>query len=161
MIKGSSIFPLICIYSKYMLLANYYLPVFSNTDLWYPLHMYIMPRQPNSDVQTCRGASPTPTRQYSPNVETCRGASLPHGEFNATDFIHYIFICVNITIVPTYHRTPMAAYVQYVLLAWTRVSSSQQGGVKVDTGGCCCPHGRVLASQHPGLGHRHGRPWVS
>ena len=27
MIKGSSIFPLICIYSKYMLLANYYLPV--------------------------------------------------------------------------------------------------------------------------------------
>ena len=77
---------------------------------------------------------------------------IPHGGFHATDFIYYIFICVNITIVPTYHRTPMAAYVQYVLFAWRGVSSSQQGGVKVDTGGCCCPHGRVLASQHPGMG---------
>ena len=77
---------------------------------------------------------------------------IPHGGFHATDFIHYIFICVNITIVPTYHRTPMAAYVQYVLFAWRGVSSSQQGGVKVDTGGCCCPYGRVLASQHPGVG---------
>ena len=55
------------------------------------------------------------------------------------------------------------------------VSSSQQGGVKVDTGGywrsgsrvlasqhpgvgvatigCCCPDGRVLARPYPGVGH--------
>ena len=60
----------------------------------------------------------------------------------------------------------MAAYVQYVLFAWRGISLSQQGGVKVDTGGCWrhntrvltvatvgrgFPNTPVLARQHPGL----------
>ena len=49
------------------------------------------------DVETCRGASPTPTRQYVPrqyvpDVETCRDASLPRGGFHATDFTRRIYI---------------------------------------------------------------------
>ncbi len=63
-------------------------------------YIYIMPRQPNSDVDTCRGASPTPTRQYAPNVETCRGASLPRGQFYATYFTWRILY--NIFISPIY-----------------------------------------------------------
>ena len=55
--------------------------------------------------------------------------------YHTADFIHYIFICGN-TATTQPICTPMAVYITYILLAWPRVSSSQQGGVKVATLGC-------------------------
>ena len=76
--------------------------------------------------------------------------------YHAMDFMRRILYttCLYVVILRQPNLSvPSWWHILYVLLALMGVSSSQQEGVKVDTGGCCCPHGRVLARPYPGLSH--------